>query len=101
MFIVISGGHTVDMSLPRLTGAVRAFGPVSSEGPESDASNDDLLMKRQQRAKRESEQGLTWSFLARTIKRKSGDAVTEKLRQLTHIAREMGKLNFVYCLNLP
>ena len=73
---------------------MRAFGPVSPDSQEPDSNKDDLHMKRKQRANREAEQGLTWAYLARTFKSKavqeSADTVTDKLRQLTHIAREMG-----------
>lgn len=82
------------MALPRLTGALRAFSSVSPE--DSDINqHGELAAKRRQRAERESARTLSWGQLAQSIQSNAQDVsdsqVTTTLRQLTHIARDIGQ----------
>ena len=80
------------MSLPRLTGALRAFAGVT---PESQFHQGvDLVSKKRQRVARQAKEGLTWSKLQHEIHTHSDlhrAEVTNELRKVIHLAREIGK----------
>ena len=81
------------MALPRLTGAIRAFGNIAdSELLEADVSGD-IGRKRRVCADEESAQGLTWKHLSTTVLRlgeKDNQVVTKELRNLISTARDIG-----------
>ena len=84
------------MSLPRLTGALRAFAPITTEDEVANVDvQKQLMFKRQQNSHRFGGQGLTLQQLVIVIKRHARDIhpdeITERTRELTHIAREIGK----------
>ena len=80
------------MSLPRLTGALRAFAVV--DDAEIDIKNDDLIVKRLQKAKQQSESGVSWKHLSTVVQRHATDVseheIKDMLRELNCLAREMG-----------
>ena len=92
------------MSLPRLTGALRAFSDVAASEPvatESSAINrqKELQLKRQQ-AKQTSSQSQAWKRLVDTIQKKtsvSQSEVTAILRELLNATRQIGKLIVLMC----
>ena len=81
------------MALPRMTGAIRAFGNIAdSELLENDVSND-IIRKRKICADEESAQGLTWKQLSRTVTQcaeADGKDATKELRNLISVARDIG-----------
>ena len=87
------------MPLPTLTGALRAFSTVTQAGDddaESDSrDNDDLVERRRARGRKEMEKGgLGWRQLVKAVERHAKvdkQRVTSALRDLTHMARELGK----------
>jgi hypothetical protein len=83
------------MALPRLTGALRAFGEVSAEdGYDALPSlEEELAWKRRVRAQKLAEEGLSWQKLAQTVQKHSKVGTHDTiaaLRELTHVTREIG-----------
>ena len=87
------------MALPRLTGALRAFSGLSGDAGGQDISPDDLQrelsVKRHARSQQQTDGGLSWKTLVSALRKRSigvsEDIITHGLRDLTHIARDIGK----------
>ena len=82
------------MSLPRLTGALRAFSNVTPDDSAAQYQDTDLVTKKRQRAARQAKEGLTWIKLSQEVHRHSTQhktEVTNELRQVVHLAREIGR----------
>ena len=82
------------MALPRLTGAIRAFGDVCALGETQGGTDRELTHKRRQVAALKAEEGLTWGKLARTVRQAaSADErqVNNSLRDLINAARDMSE----------
>ena len=82
------------MTLPRLTGAIRAFGSIADrELLEADTS-DDILRKRKACAEEEASQGLTWKLLSTTVQQyaesENKEEATKELRNLISVSRDIG-----------
>ncbi|XP_022081843.1 activating signal cointegrator 1 complex subunit 3-like [Acanthaster planci] len=81
------------MSLPRLTGSIRAFSDVTAEVTDSSSLGNVSLQKKQSlRSERQARQGLTWTKLSHEIQTHCGHhkaEVSSKLHELIHVTREM------------
>ena len=81
------------MTLPRLTGALRAFTNVTAAEESDQSSEIDLVSKKRQRIARRAREGLTWEKLSGQLTSRSTQHkadVTAGLRQVVHLAREIG-----------
>ena len=86
------------MLLPTLTGALRAFSTVTLCDDDADSvsrDNEDLAERRRLQVQKEMEQGgLGWRQLVSAIERHAKvdrQRVTSAFRDLTHMARELGR----------
>jgi len=82
------------MSLPRLTGALRAFAGVSPKFTNSLDDSDDLTVKRKHQAERQLKDSISWSHLTMLVRNGASSekkSCSAKLQQLLNVAREIGK----------
>ncbi|XP_072018769.1 LOW QUALITY PROTEIN: activating signal cointegrator 1 complex subunit 3-like [Amphiura filiformis] len=80
------------MSLPRLTGALRAFSNVTPQESATQYQKADLVSKKRQRVARQAKEGLTWVKLSQQVHKQSEQhksEVTNELRKVIHLAREI------------
>ena len=88
-------------TLPRLTGAIRAFTlPTEDESNKVHLEREQLKAKRNARNRKHTS-GVSWTLLKRTIEQKAvvdKDMSSKFLHDLKSVAREIGKVSAIKIL---
>ena len=89
--------------LPRLSGALRVFGNVTSQDDNDSASQDDLVRRKSLALDKQKEKSLSWKFLCSFLKSRaqvvSHSELDATLKQLMSHAKAFGRNIFSLFLN--